>query len=213
MYCKKCGKEIPDNSVYCNHCGTRQTPKKIVVEFNEPSLPSINGDSVRSGIFKLGRCFKKWIIQLKPLVLRLLFVAVVTGASYGISYLSYYYFNKPEEANVLEINHYISKGIIAEEVPVWLPSGKKTDETWTIYSYKNPSTIITTCKWDFDDDMIKNATYWFKESNNINVARKKYLESRTENFAIEICLIAFGLCLIYYLIKLYIKFKKWLYKK
>ena len=24
MYCKKCGKEIPDDSIYCNHCGTRQ---------------------------------------------------------------------------------------------------------------------------------------------------------------------------------------------
>jgi hypothetical protein len=24
MFCKSCGKEIPDNSVFCNYCGTRQ---------------------------------------------------------------------------------------------------------------------------------------------------------------------------------------------
>ncbi len=24
MYCKNCGKEIDDNSIYCSHCGARQ---------------------------------------------------------------------------------------------------------------------------------------------------------------------------------------------
>lgn len=37
MYCKKCGKEIPDNSNYCQYCGNIQTSdnprKKIVVQF------------------------------------------------------------------------------------------------------------------------------------------------------------------------------------
>ena len=25
MYCKKCGKEIPDDSKFCQHCGSSQT--------------------------------------------------------------------------------------------------------------------------------------------------------------------------------------------
>lgn len=37
MYCKKCGKEIADNSKYCQYCGEIQTSdnprKKIVVQF------------------------------------------------------------------------------------------------------------------------------------------------------------------------------------
>lgn len=28
MLCRKCKQEIPDNSVFCNHCGTRQEPAK-----------------------------------------------------------------------------------------------------------------------------------------------------------------------------------------
>lgn len=37
MYCKKCGKEIPDNSNYCQYCGDVQTSdnssKMIMVQF------------------------------------------------------------------------------------------------------------------------------------------------------------------------------------
>ena len=28
MLCRKCKQEIPDNSVFCNHCGTRQETAK-----------------------------------------------------------------------------------------------------------------------------------------------------------------------------------------
>lgn len=31
IYCKKCKKEIPDGSLYCNYCGKKQitTPRKV----------------------------------------------------------------------------------------------------------------------------------------------------------------------------------------
>lgn len=43
MYCKECGKEIANDSKFCNHCGTRQDssinekkePKKIILEVPE----------------------------------------------------------------------------------------------------------------------------------------------------------------------------------
>ena len=151
MYCKKCGKEIPDDSIFCNQCGARQTPKKIVVEFNEPSLPSINGDSIRNGIFSIGRCLKKWIISLKPLAISLLLVSLITGAAYGIAYYSYYLFNQPPEANLSEIVLYREKGISSYEDGFY-SSGHKISVT--SYKYDNPSTILPNCKWDLDDDMI-----------------------------------------------------------
>jgi uncharacterized membrane protein YvbJ len=58
MYCKKCGKEIPDDSIYCNHCGTRQIPQKVTVEFNKPN---ISEDDVRKGIFSFISFLKKAI--------------------------------------------------------------------------------------------------------------------------------------------------------
>lgn len=36
MYCKECGKEIPNDSKYCNHCGIKQTDsKKVVIQVPE----------------------------------------------------------------------------------------------------------------------------------------------------------------------------------
>lgn len=212
MYCKKCGKEIPDDSIYCNHCGTRQTPKKIVVEFNKPSLPSINGDSVRNGIFSLGRCLKKCIISLKPLAISLLLIGLITWGTYGIVYYSYYLFNLPPEAKLSEIVLYREKGISSYESDLSL-SGQKY--TFTHYNYKNPSTILPNCKWDLDDAMMDaSSTRWFNgDSTNINDSRKDYLKYRSDYFASHSSLVAFVLCLLYYSIRLFVRFRKWLYKK
>ncbi|MCO5239714.1 MAG: zinc ribbon domain-containing protein [Chitinophagaceae bacterium] len=42
MYCKKCGKEIDDDSIYCTHCGTKQSNRIEKVTFekelNEPPI-------------------------------------------------------------------------------------------------------------------------------------------------------------------------------
>ena len=211
MYCKKCGKEVPDDSIYCNHCGTRQTPKKIVVEFNNPSIPSISEDSIRSGIFRFGRCLKKWIVSLKPLAIRLLLIGLITGAAYGIAYYSYYLFNLPQEANLSEIVLYREKGISSEENYFYC-SGQKI--SYTSHKYENPSTILHNCKWDLDDDMINFTGRSFNgDSTDINETRKEYLNYRSGEFAYNISLIAFGICLLHFFIRLFVSFRKWLYKK
>ena len=207
MYCKKCGKEIPNDSIYCNHCGTRQTPKKIVVEFNEPSLPSFNGDSIRNGIFRFGRCLKKMIFSLKPLAISLLLISLFTGVSYGIAFLSYYLLKLPPKANESEIVLYKEKGISTK----YLPAGGRLIKPVTLYNYENPSKVLPNCKWDLDDHL---TSYWFNEySTNINNTRKKYLVYRSQDFAYSISLIAFCICLLYYFIRLCFRFRKWLYKK
>lgn len=210
MYCKKCGKEIPDDSIYCNHCGTRQTPKKIVVEFTEPSLPSVNEDSVRSGIFSIGKCLKRCMISLKPLSISLLVIGLITVATYGIAYYSYYLINIPPKASISEINLYREKGITS----VYHPAQGKWIE-YNTYKYDNPSKILPECKWDMDDDMMDASfTSWFNgDSTNINVSRTGYLKYRSGNFASSISLIAFCICLFYYFIRLFVRFRKWLYKK
>lgn len=44
MYCKKCGKLIADDSVYCNYCGAKQTPNNAI------KMPTLSEDGVRKGI-------------------------------------------------------------------------------------------------------------------------------------------------------------------
>ena len=82
MYCKKCGKEIPDDSVFYNHCGTRQIPQKVTVEFNKPS---INEDDVRKGVLSFFS-FIKWL--WKVLLLKYWLISIILWALiYGVLYL------------------------------------------------------------------------------------------------------------------------------
>ncbi len=209
MYCKKCGKEIPDDSIYCNHCGTRQIPKKIIVEFNKPAMPSINEDSIRSGIFRFFEFLRRCIVSLKPVVLHLLLIGLVCGATYVVVYYSYYCLNLPPQANSSEIAFYDENGIVGFGDNN--PSG-----TWTwqvLDCYRNPSEILPDCKWDLDDDMIEEKGWWFQEDFiDVNQFRKAYLKHKAEDLASLFSIIGFCLCLLYYFVKLVIKFRKWLYK-
>ncbi len=57
MYCKKCGKEIPDDSVYCNHCGARQVAEETALVKRH-----VSEDEVRKGILSFFSSLNwKWI--------------------------------------------------------------------------------------------------------------------------------------------------------
>ncbi len=58
MFCKKCGKEISDDSAYCNHCGTRQMPQNVSIKFKKPDIKE---DDVRNGILSFFASVKKII--------------------------------------------------------------------------------------------------------------------------------------------------------
>ena len=211
MFCKKCGNEISDDSVYCNHCGTRQTPKKIVVEFNEPSLPSINQTTIRNGIFCIGRFLNKLFVSLKPLAIVLLISGIIATTAYYIAYYSYYYYHLPQEASDSEVELYQEKGISSREGYFLYGGIKKIPVTF--HDFKNPSEILPNCKWEFDDELINRTDHrrWF--CNNINETRKSYLEYKSESVASDYPYIAFGLCMLVYFVVLLLKFRKWLYKK
>ena len=74
--------------------------------------------------------------------------------------------------------------------------------------------ILPNCKWDLDDDMMNfTGTRFNGDSTDINETRKDYLKYKSGEFASYISLIAFGICLLYYFIRLFVSFRNWLYKK
>ena len=48
MYCKKCGKQIDDDSAFCVHCGNNINPKNKEQE-NEQNKPSQNTPTETDG--------------------------------------------------------------------------------------------------------------------------------------------------------------------
>lgn len=44
MYCKKCGKKIDDDSIYCTYCGTKQSNgiEKVISEEESNESPRGN---------------------------------------------------------------------------------------------------------------------------------------------------------------------------
>ena len=212
MYCKKCGKEIPNESSYCNYCGTRQAPKKVVIEFKKPQI-IINEDKVRNGILGLGSFLKRFAIALKPLVYHLVLILLITGGSYAIAFVSFYLFKLPPKVDHEGIVLYRSEGV----VPVYHPAGKWFNnlprEEYYSYDYKNPSLILPNYRWKYDSDLIEHSRFFDEEATDINKTRKEYLVDKSLDFAYPVSVIVFGICVLFYIVRLFMKFRRWLYKK
>lgn len=84
MYCKKCGKIIADDSVYCNYCGAKQTID-IVDKIKKPTLSE---DGVRRSILYLIDCIKHLLVFIWKHFLRLFLVFVLL---WGVTWLIIYY--------------------------------------------------------------------------------------------------------------------------
>ncbi len=52
MYCKKCGKEIPDDSIFCNHCGTNQKETSSADSKQEKKPDELATVSVNTGCLR-----------------------------------------------------------------------------------------------------------------------------------------------------------------
>ena len=96
MYCKKCGKEIDDNSRYCKHCGADQTTK-WVIEINKPNMLFAK-DKLRKYLcgflFSISKLFKAiWSIAWKCAVV------LVIGLVVYLAVKEYYIhkFSAPEQ--------------------------------------------------------------------------------------------------------------------
>ena len=110
MYCKNCGKEITDDSVFCKYCGTRQIPQKIILEFNKPSF-RLTGDFFRNLVFGFGRLLKKVCICLFPLVLRLAIWGVVAAVVWNGVYYGFQYTEKPPVESSTSISNFNKYGV------------------------------------------------------------------------------------------------------
>lgn len=116
MYCRKCGKEIADDSTYCKYCGTRQVPQKVTLEFNKPSF-NLNADFFRSLIFGFGRFVKKVCICLFPLALRLIIWGIVAAVVWHGVYHGFQWANKPPVESAESMQNFKKHGVVIRRYP------------------------------------------------------------------------------------------------
>jgi hypothetical protein len=75
MYCKQCGKQIADNSKYCQFCGSEQEEKTTIQEDTNSEMKKIiEIPSIKTNISEKG---KKWLyIYLTWFLLNFVFIFV-----------------------------------------------------------------------------------------------------------------------------------------
>ena len=83
MFCKQCGKDIPDDSVFCKGCGTRQTGQGAETQPGAPApFDAAQGQVDAAGeeqdLWEGGRSGKKYIFHY--ILISVLFVASLAAA-------------------------------------------------------------------------------------------------------------------------------------
>lgn len=205
MYCKKCGKQIPDDSEYCNHCGTRQYPKKLDINIHAHT-PQFNQDTIRYFILRICRFIKSSVFLLWPLLKRILLLIILCCVVVGFATGAYYLVNKPAAVSPQQVEYFKNKCVgdsIQAAVGRW-PEHK-------IYYLKdNPYRYINEWKYDCFDNSWALEQYC---TYGINEHRKNILISRSWVFCDKVGGIFLVLSLLYLSIYLIISFKKWLLKE
>lgn len=83
MYCKKCGKLIADNSVYCNCCGAKQAPNNVI------KMSTLSEDGVRKGILFFINIIKRIIAFIWKYFLKVFLVFFCNMGYYLANYILY----------------------------------------------------------------------------------------------------------------------------
>ena len=111
MYCKGCGKEISEDSVFCNYCGTRQVPQKIIIEFTKPSF-RWNGNLLRFWIFRVIKFTKSAFLFLVPLLIRLLLWGIAALVVWWGVYYIFQEINRPPVESLQSIQNFEKHGLV-----------------------------------------------------------------------------------------------------
>lgn len=210
MYCKKCGKEIPDNSIYCSFCGTKQISQNKYIEYIK--YIKWNPNIIRNIIFSIIVIIKKVKTLCLPFLIKILIICTICC---GIEYspLDWYQFfteDIPEESYV---DYQEFKRNCVSVTKEYLRNGEL--EFYQYNLIRNPYDYLH--RWEYDEKVFNNIN-WVKDSY-ITTEREYVLadieQNRKQN--IECALwwilgIYFIVCITKKLVMWTLAFKNWLYK-
>lgn len=67
MYCKKCGKEIPDNAIFCTYCGTeQQNNKQQFTSIIHTIISWIKRHKIVTYFFSIWICLNIFLLTIAP---------------------------------------------------------------------------------------------------------------------------------------------------